>query len=233
MIKNTIKKKYFLSDGLMAIIIVSVILIIDQIIKMTVKTHMYLGESIRVTDWFFIDFVENNGMAYGMTFFNKLVLSVFRIVAVSAIAYYIYKVLKQKHHTGYIVCLSMVFAGATGNIIDCLIYGLIFDSSSFFKISQFVPWGDGYASFLHGKVVDMFYFPLIVTTWPHWIPFYGGREFVFFSPVFNFADACISVGVVLLLLFYRRDLESVGTIFSLRRKNKSSSRKISQKDTES
>lgn len=234
MIENTIKnkKKYFLSDGLMAIIIVSVILIIDQIIKMTVKTHMYLGESIRVTDWFFIDFVENNGMAYGMTFFNKLVLSVFRIVAVSAIVYYIYKVLKQKHRTGYIVCLSMVLAGAAGNIIDCLIYGLIFDASSFFKISQFVPWGDGYASFLHGKVVDMFYFPLIVTTWPNWIPFYGGREFVFFSPVFNFADACISVGVVLLLLFYRRDLETVGTIFSLRRKEKSSS-KVSQKDTES
>lgn len=232
MIENTIKKKYFLSDGLMAIIIVSVILIIDQIIKMTVKTHMYLGESIRVTDWFFIDFVENNGMAYGMTFFNKLVLSVFRIVAVSAIVYYIYKVLKQKHRTGYIVCLSMVLAGAAGNIIDCLIYGLIFDASSFFKISQFVPWGDGYASFLHGKVVDMFYFPLIVTTWPNWVPFYGGREFVFFSPVFNFADACISVGVVLLLLFYRRDLETVGTIFSLRRKDKSSS-KVSQKDTES
>lgn len=228
---NTTKNRIF-SDGFCAIIIVAVILIIDQIIKMTVKTHMCLGESIRVTDWFFIDFVENNGMAYGMTFFNKLVLSVFRIVAISAIAYYIYKVLKQKHRTGYIVCLSMVLAGAAGNIVDCMIYGLIFDASTFFDVAQFVPWGQGYSSFLHGKVVDMFYFPLVVTTWPEWVPFYGGQEFIFFSPVFNFADACISVGVVLLLLFYRKDLESVGTVFTLKKKEKTSTDRSSQQDIE-
>lgn len=229
---STNTRKSFLNDGILAVIIISVILIVDQIIKMTVKTHMCLGESIRVTDWFFIDFVENNGMAYGMTFFNKLVLSVFRIVAISAIAYYIYKVLKQKHRVGYIVCLSMVLAGAAGNIIDCLIYGLIFNASTFYDVSQFVPWGEGYASFLHGKVVDMFYFPLVVTTWPEWVPIYGGQEFVFFSPVFNFADACISVGVVLLLLFYRKDLESVGTIFSIKKKHKSPSNHVSQQDIE-
>ena len=221
-ITNT--KKRISHDGILAVILILVILIIDQIIKMTVKTHMCLGESIRVTDWFFIDFVENNGMAYGMTFFNKLVLSVFRIVAISAIAYYIYKVLKQVHRRGYIVCLSMVLAGAAGNIIDCMIYGLIFNASSFYSVSQFVPWGEGYSTFLHGKVVDMFYFPLIVTTWPQWVPVFGGQEFVFFSPVFNFADACISVGVVLLLLFYRKDLESVGTIFSLKKRTKSPSK---------
>ncbi len=221
-ITNT--KKRISHDGILAVILILVILIIDQIIKMTVKTHMCLGESIRVTDWFFIDFVENNGMAYGMTFFNKLVLSVFRIVAISAIAYYIYKVLKQVHRRGYIVCLSMVLAGAAGNIIDCLIYGLIFNASSFYSVSQFVPWGEGYSTFLHGKVVDMFYFPLVVTTWPQWVPFFGGQEFIFFSPVFNFADACISVGVVLLLLFYRKDLESVGTIFSIKKRTKSPSK---------
>lgn len=221
-ITNT--KKHISHDGILAVILIFVILIIDQIIKMTVKTHMCLGESIRVTDWFFIDFVENNGMAYGMTFFNKLVLSVFRIVAISAIAYYIYKVLKQVHRRGYIVCLSMVLAGAAGNIIDCLIYGLIFNASSFYSVSQFVPWGEGYSTFLHGKVVDMFYFPLVVTTWPQWVPFFGGQEFIFFSPVFNFADACISVGVVLLLLFYRKDLESIGTIFSLKKRTKSPSK---------
>ncbi len=231
MIERTNTKKHFLSDGFLAIIIVSVILIIDQIIKMTVKTHMCLGESIRITDWFFIDFVENNGMAYGMTFFNKWVLSIFRIIAISAIAYYIYKILRNVHRRGYIICLSMVLAGAAGNIIDCMMYGLIFDASSFFNVSSFVPFGEGYSTFLQGKVVDMFYFPLIVSTWPQWVPFYGGQEFIFFSPVFNFADAYISVGVVLLLLFYRKDLETIGTVFSLKRKNESSSGNVSQ-DTE-
>ena len=126
----------------------------------------------------------------------------------------------------------MVLAGAAGNIIDCMIYGLIFDASTFFDVAQFVPWGEGYSSFLHGKVVDMFYFPLVVTTWPEWVPFYGGQEFIFFSPVFNFADACISVGVVLLLLFYRKDLESVSTVFTLKKKEKTSTDRSSQQDIE-
>ena len=148
-------------------------------------------------------------MAYGMTFFNKLVLSLFRLVAITAIGWYIRQVLKQKHTTGYIVVLSMILAGAVGNILDSMFYGLIFNASTPFSVAGFVPFGTGYASFLQGKVVDMFYFPMIVTTYPSWVPFKGGEEFIFFSPVFNFADACISVGIVLFFLFYRQEMEQL------------------------
>ncbi len=201
------------NDGWLSLIVIAAILIIDQAIKIEVKTTMSLGEAIRVTDWFYIEFIENNGMAYGMTLFNKLVLSVFRIIAVSAIGMFIYRLVRQNHSTGYLVCLSMVLAGAAGNIIDCMFYGLIFEPSTTYSVSSFVPFGEGYSTFLHGKVVDMFYFPIIQTTWPQWMPFCGGEEFVFFSPVFNFADACISVGVVLLLLFYRNELEKIGSVW--------------------
>lgn len=191
-----------------AIAIVIAILLIDQIIKIEVKTNMTLGEAKRVTDWFYIEFIENNGMAYGMKFINKLVLSLFRLFAIGFIGYYLVKIIKKNEAPiGYIVLIAMVLAGAAGNLIDCLFYGLIFDASTPFTVSQFVPFGEGYSSFLHGKVVDMFYFPIIQTTWPEWMPYVGGSEYVFFSPVFNFADACISVGVVTLLLFYRKQLE--------------------------
>lgn len=198
-----------LTNGRMAVIIVIAILLVDQIIKIWVKTHMHLHECIAITDWFKICFIENKGMAFGMEIGSKLVLSVFRIFAVCVIGYYIYLQVKQKVRTGYIICLSMVLAGALGNIIDCMFYGLIFNASSPFYVSYFVPFGDGYAPFLMGKVVDMFYFPLIVTTWPDWLPVIGGDEFVFFSPIFNFADASISVAVVLLLIFYRRELSTI------------------------
>lgn len=147
-------------------------------------------------------------MAYGMKFINKLVLSLFRLFAIGFIGYYLAKIIKKNvAPLGYIVLIAMVLAGAAGNLIDCLFYGLIFDASTPFTVSQFVPFGEGYSTFLHGKVVDMFYFPIIQTTWPEWVPYFGGSEYVFFSPVFNFADACISVGVVALLLFYRKQLE--------------------------
>lgn len=192
----------------MAVAIVVAILLIDQIIKIEVKTNMTLGEAKRVTDWFYIEFIENNGMAYGMKFINKLVLSLFRLFAIGFIGYYLAKIIKKNVAPfGYIVLIAMVLAGAAGNLIDCLFYGLIFDASTPFTVSQFVPFGEGYSIFLHGKVVDMFYFPIIQTTWPEWVPYFGGSEYVFFSPVFNFADACISVGVVALLLFYRKQLE--------------------------
>ncbi|WP_417097863.1 lipoprotein signal peptidase [Leyella stercorea] len=191
-----------------AIAIVIAILLIDQIIKIEVKTNMTLGEAKRVTDWFYIEFIENNGMAYGMKFINKLVLSLFRLFAIGFIGYYLAKIIKKNEAPiGYIVLIAMVLAGAAGNLIDCLFYGLIFDASTPFTVSQFVPFGEGYSTFLYGKVVDMFYFPIIQTTWPEWMPYVGGSEYVFFSPVFNFADACISVGVVTLLLFYRKQLE--------------------------
>lgn len=192
----------------MAVAIVVAILLIDQIIKIEVKTNMTLGEAKQVTDWFYIEFIENNGMAYGMKFINKLVLSLFRLFAIGFIGYYLAKIIKKNvAPLGYIVLIAMVLAGAAGNLIDCLFYGLIFDASTPFTVSQFVPFGEGYSTFLHGKVVDMFYFPIIQTTWPEWVPYFGGSEYVFFSPVFNFADACISVGVVALLLFYRKQLE--------------------------
>lgn len=194
--------------GWIAVIIIAAILIVDQIIKIEVKTNMSLGESLRITDWFYIEFIENNGMAYGMTFINKLVLSLFRMFAICGIGWYIWRVVKSGLFSkGYIVCLSMVLAGAAGNLIDCLFYGLIFNASTPFNVAHFVPFGEGYSTFLHGRVVDMFYFPIIHTQWPDWVPVWGGDDFVFFSPVFNFADSCISVGVVLLLLFFRKDFE--------------------------
>lgn len=198
-----------LTNGRMAILLVIAILLIDQLIKIWVKTNMTLHESIQIADWFKICFIENNGMAYGMEIGSKLLLSIFRIIMIGVLGYYLYLQVKKKARTGYIVCLSMVVAGAVGNMIDCMFYGLIFNASSDFYTSYFVPFGTGYAPFLMGKVVDMFYFPLIVTTWPQWMPFVGGEDFIFFSPIFNFADASISVGFVLLLLFFREELSAI------------------------
>ena len=205
------KEKF--SNGWLAVIVIVSLLVIDQVIKIGVKTNMYLYESIRITDWFYIHFIENNGMAYGMTFVNKLVLSTFRIVAVAVILYYLRSQILKGARTGYIVCLSMVVAGAAGNIFDSMFYGLIFNASSPNYVSYFVPFGHGYASFLTGKVVDMFYFPIIETTLPEWLPVWGGQPYVFFSPVFNFADASICVAVALLLLFYRKELSQINLSF--------------------
>lgn len=206
-------RRKFLSQGWLAFGLIVILIVIDQIIKIEVKTGMYLRESIHIADWFQILFIENNGMAYGMTFINKVVLTLFRVVVVSVIGYYIWKVLKEKVRTGYLVCLSMIFAGAIGNIFDCLFYGLIFSESTPFSVSTLVPFGEGYAPFLQGRVVDMFYFPIIDTNLPDWLPIWGGEHFIFFSPVFNFADSCISVGVVALLLFYRKELSQI-SLFS-------------------
>lgn len=195
--------------GWLAALIVVAILVIDQVIKIWVKTHMTLHEQIEIFSWFKIVFIENNGMAYGMEIGSKLVLSIFRVVAVSVLGYYIAQQVRKQARYGYLICLSMVMAGAAGNIFDSMFYGLIFNASSEFYTSYFVPFGTGYASFLMGKVVDMFYFPLIVTTWPDWVPMFGGQPYVFFSPVFNFADASISVSVVLVLLFYRKEISEI------------------------
>ena len=170
---------------------------------------MTLHESIHITDWFYITFIENNGMAFGMQLGSKIVLSLFRVSAIALLGYYIWLEVKRNAKIGYLVCLSMILAGAAGNLIDCMFYGLVFNNSSEFYQSYFVPFGTGYAPFLMGKVVDMFYFPLIETEWPLWVPFVGGDHFVFFSPVFNFADSSISVGVVILLLFYRKEISQI------------------------
>ena len=205
----TTARKPLITKGRLATLIVVAILLIDQTIKIWVKTSLALHESVHVFDWFYITFIENMGMAFGMQLGSKIILSLFRVVAITVLTYYIWTEVKKNARTGYIVCLSMVLAGAAGNLIDCLFYGLIFNESSPYYVSYFVPFGSGYAPFLMGKVVDMFYFPLIETEWPMWMPFVGGEHFIFFSPVFNFADASISVSVVLLLLFFRREIGQI------------------------
>ena len=189
------------------LIIIFLILLTDQLIKLYVKTHFFLGEEVHMAgDWFIIHFTENNGMAYGIEFggnFGKLFLSVFRIVFVIGIAWYLWRLTKENGDKLYIICIALIFSGAVGNIIDSVFYGVIFSDSNY-EVAQFMPVEGGYSSFLHGKVVDMFYFPMIEGHFPAWFPFWGTEEFIFFRPVFNFADASISVGVAMILLFQKR-----------------------------
>lgn len=187
----------------LVLIIVSAAIIIDHAIKLAVKLNMYLHESFAVCgDWFYIYFTENPGMAFGMELGSKLLLTSFRIVAIAFLAYYLYKIVRNnRFSTGYVVCVALVLAGATGNLIDCLFYGEIF-TDSVGRVATVVPWGEGYGDFLYGKVVDMFHFPLFSFDWPEWVPFVGGDNFLFFSPIFNFADACISCAVIAIAIFY-------------------------------
>jgi signal peptidase II len=179
----------------------------DQALKIWVKTHMMLGEEFNVLgDWFIIHFIENNGMAFGMELagkFGKIILSVFRIIAVVGIGYYLSQLTKKGASYGLIFSISLVLAGAIGNIIDSAFYGMIF-SDSYPQVASLFPAEGGYSSFLHGKVVDMFYFPLVEGNFPSWIPKLGGEHFVFFRPVFNIADSAISVGIISILIFHRR-----------------------------
>ena len=188
----------------MAALIVAICLIIDQVIKLLVKLNMHLYESIHITDWFYIYFTENPGMAFGMEIFGKLFLTLFRIIAVGCFVYYLNKIRGKGFPRGYLVCVALIIAGAAGNIIDCVFYGPLFSESTPYTVSQLVSWGDGYAPLLKGKVVDMFYFPLVEWNWPDWFPWVGGEHFIFFSPIFNFADACISCAVIAILLFYNK-----------------------------
>jgi len=170
---------------------------------------MVIGDEYHVLgNWFIIHFTENNGMAFGMEFWGKsgkLFLSLFRIVAISGIGYYIYWLIKHKAGTGLVLGISAILAGAIGNLIDSAFYGLIF-SNSFTEVAQLLPKGGGYSSFLHGRVVDMLYFPIINTTYPQWFPLVGGQPFIFFRPVFNIADSAITTGVLYLLIFQRKIL---------------------------
>lgn len=187
------------------------LIVIDQITKYWVKTHMALGDSIHVTDWFYILFTENNGMAFGWEMFSKNFLTIFRLIAMGVIIYVLYKILKYDKSVkfGFILTLGAILAGAMGNIIDSVFYGRLF-SHSHNQIAEFLPKSGGYAPLLHGKVVDMLYFPLIDSYWPDWVPFWGGEKLIFFRPIFNIADSCISVGAFVLILFY---LNSLGKVF--------------------
>lgn len=191
-----------------ALIIVTLILIVDQVSKFWIKTNMYLGQEIPVLgDWFILHFTENEGMAFGMQFggeYGKLILSLFRIVAIIFIGAYIYIMSKKGATKGLIISFSLIFAGAMGNIIDSAFYGLIFSESSYHTVATLFPESGGYATFLHGKVVDMLYFPLFKGYLPDWVPFWGGDYFIFFRPVFNLADSAITIGVFMLILFNRR-----------------------------
>ena len=210
-----------LTKGQLSVLIVCLVLIIDQIIKVWVKTHMFLYQSIHVTDWFQILFTENNGMAFGMEIIEKLFLTSFRIIVVCIIIWYITRLIRNGCRTGLIVCISLVVAGALGNIIDCVFYGQIFTQSTQAQLAEVVPIGSGYGQWFYGLVVDMFYFPIIDTHWPMWMPFVGGRHFVFFSPIFNFADASISCGIIALLLFYGKSFsKSIQTVEGQLKKKK-------------
>jgi signal peptidase II len=190
-----------------SLLVVFLVLLIDQSLKFWVKTHLLLGEEIRVLgDWFIIHFTENNGMAFGLEFAGengKLFLSIFRIVAVAGISYYLYSLAKSGAHQGLLISISLILAGALGNIIDSAFYGMIF-SESYHDLAKIFPPEGGYSSFLHGRVVDMLYFPLIEGHFPEWFPFWGSESFIFFRPVFNIADSSITIGVALIILFQKK-----------------------------
>lgn len=177
--------------------IIVLLLVIDQAIKFYIKLHFRLGESVEIFPWWQLCFVENNGMAFGIEWFDKLFLTLFRIVAVGLLSWYLWDIIRKGYKMAYVIVIALITAGALGNIVDCLLYGLIFSPSTPYEVATLVPFGQGYGSFFYGRVVDMLYFPLIHD---------GAGEVLFFRPVFNFADSCITVAVILILLFFRNTL---------------------------
>ncbi len=204
---NPSEKATFAHRGVIAAIIIAAVIIIDQIVKIQVKTHFYLNEDLEITSWFHLHFIENNGMAFGMEFGPKIFLTLFRLVLAGGLIWVLVRIKNMPHvKTGFLVCLALIIAGAIGNIIDCVFYGVIFNNPMPPEVAQLFPPDGGYSTLFHGRVVDMLYFPLFSFTWPDWMPVVAGQEFLFFQPVFNIADAAISCGMIAVLIFYPRQL---------------------------
>jgi len=196
-----------ISNGKLAALIIALVIVIDQAVKIWVKTHFYYGEELQVTSWFRLLFIENNGMAFGMELGSKLLLTLFRIIASGAFIYYLWRLRNRTDiPRGYVACIALITAGALGNVIDCIAYGLIFNNPMPPQVAQLFPPDGGYGTLFNGRVVDMFYFPLCEWNWPQWMPMIGGDHFVFFQPIFNVADDSLSVSVIVLILFYARYL---------------------------
>lgn len=185
--------------------VILLVVVLDQWLKFWVKTSFYLGEDIELLPFFHLRFVQNPGMAFGMELGSKLFLTLFRIVVTCLGFWYVARrCLRADVPAGYVACVSLVVAGALGNIIDCVLYGEIFTNPYPPQVAHLVPFGEGYGTLFYGLVVDMLYFPLFSFTWPEWLPWLGGQDFSFFDPVFNIADAAITVGIIAILLFYSR-----------------------------
>lgn len=192
--------------GWLAIAVILAVIIADQTIKIWVKTHFYLGEDLEVTPWFHLKFIENNGMAFGIELWNKLLLTFGRIAAVAALIWCIFKIKDRLElRSGFIIAIALITAGAAGNIFDCVFYGEIFNNPAPPQTATLFPPGGGYSSWFEGMVVDMFYFPLFDFYWPQWMPIVGGENYEFFAYIFNLADASICVGVAIMIIFYNRD----------------------------
>ena len=196
-----------ISNGWLATIIIVIAIFLDQATKIWVKTHFYYGEQVDVTSWFKILFIENNGMAYGMELGSKTILTWLRIIFSALFIYYLIKIRRRTDlPKGFVACIAFITAGAIGNVIDCVAYGQLFNDPIAPQVAQFMPSEGGYASLFNGKVVDMLYFPLAEWDWPQWMPWVGGQHYLFFQPIFNIADACLTTSIITLLIFYNKQL---------------------------
>jgi signal peptidase II len=202
-------QNFYIVKGKHVALLILAIILADQSLKFYIKTNYYLGEEHNIIgNWFRLHFVENEGMAWGWQFggdFGKIILTLFRLVAVILGTFYLRNIVRKNYHWGFIICASLIYAGALGNLLDSMFYGLMFSASEPFLVAQLFPSGGGYTTFLHGRVVDMLYFPIISDAkYPSWFPFWGGEDFEFFRPVFNLADASISAGVIALLIWQKK-----------------------------